>query len=80
MVESLQCVLPLFHMFISITNNAVLIGVIRPAVLSVVIAVTIEIPLLIFMALFGCERFAFFLSQSDDVSRIVAHMWRTIDW
>ncbi|BCS17463.1 uncharacterized protein APUU_10291S [Aspergillus puulaauensis] len=54
--------------------------VVRPAALSVAIAVTIEIPLLIFMALFGCERFAFFLSQSDDVSGIVAHMWRTIDW
>ncbi|KAL3473841.1 hypothetical protein BJX99DRAFT_260956 [Aspergillus californicus] len=52
----------------------------RPAILSVVIAFTIEIPLLIFMSLFGCERFAYFLSQSRPVSEIVEHMWRTIDW
>ncbi|KAL2819292.1 hypothetical protein BDW59DRAFT_122478 [Aspergillus cavernicola] len=52
----------------------------RPAILSVIIAITIEIPLLIFMSFFGCKPFAFFLSQSDPVSEIVEHMWRTIDW
>ncbi|KAL4898831.1 hypothetical protein BDW74DRAFT_164378 [Aspergillus multicolor] len=54
--------------------------VIRPAILSVAIVFVIEIPLLIFMSLFGCERFAFWLSQSNRVSDIVAHMWHTIDW
>ncbi|RDW72737.1 uncharacterized protein DSM5745_07909 [Aspergillus mulundensis] len=54
--------------------------VIRPAILSVAIVLVIEIPLLIFMSLFGCERFAFWLSQSERVSDIVTHMWHTIDW
>ncbi|KNG90634.1 hypothetical protein ANOM_001283 [Aspergillus nomiae NRRL 13137] len=52
----------------------------RPAVLSVMIVLAVEIPLLIFMSLYGCESFAFWLSQSEPVSNIVAHMWRTIDW
>ncbi|KAL4944137.1 hypothetical protein BDV06DRAFT_220606 [Aspergillus oleicola] len=52
----------------------------RPALLSVAIALTIEIPLLIFMSLYGCKSFAFYLSQSESVSQIVAHMWHTIDW
>ncbi|KAL4868399.1 hypothetical protein BDV12DRAFT_169678 [Aspergillus spectabilis] len=52
----------------------------RPALLSVAIAIAFEIPLLIFMSLFGCKSFAFWLSQSDTVSNIVEHMWRTIDW
>ncbi|KAL4879928.1 hypothetical protein BJY04DRAFT_192679 [Aspergillus karnatakaensis] len=52
----------------------------RPSLLSVVIALIIEIPLLIFMSFYGCKSFAFWLSQSDPVSEIVEHMWRTIDW
>ncbi|KAL5341400.1 hypothetical protein BJX70DRAFT_386698 [Aspergillus crustosus] len=52
----------------------------RPAILSVMIAIAIEIPLLIFMSLFGCRSFAFWLSQSDPAADIVEHMWRTIDW
>ncbi|KAL6233607.1 hypothetical protein BDW75DRAFT_251903 [Aspergillus navahoensis] len=54
--------------------------IIRPAILSGVIVLTVEIPLLIFMSLFGCKTFAFWLSQSERVSDIVAHMWHTIDW
>ncbi|KAL2783309.1 hypothetical protein BJX66DRAFT_132182 [Aspergillus keveii] len=52
----------------------------RPALLSVAIVLTIEIPLLIFMSLYGCESFAFWLSNSRPVARIVENMWRTIDW
>ena len=52
----------------------------RPAVLSVAIATAIEIPLYIFLAVFGCKPFAFFLTQSEAVSEITAHMWQTIDW
>ncbi|KAL3455945.1 hypothetical protein BJX64DRAFT_297115 [Aspergillus heterothallicus] len=52
----------------------------RPALLSVAIVVAIEIPLLIFMSLYGCESFAFWLSNSRPVARIVENMWRTIDW
>ncbi|KAL4952204.1 hypothetical protein BDW69DRAFT_200910 [Aspergillus filifer] len=52
----------------------------RPALLSVLIALSVEIPLLIFMSLYGCKSFAFYLSQSESVSEIVEHMWHTIDW
>ncbi|KAL4779445.1 hypothetical protein BJX76DRAFT_365246 [Aspergillus varians] len=52
----------------------------RPALLSVAVVLTIEIPLLIFMSLYGCESFALWLSNSHSVSNIVAHMWQTIDW
>ena len=52
----------------------------RPAVLSVAIATAIEIPLYVFMAIFGCKPFAFFLTQSEAVSEITTHMWQTIDW
>lgn len=54
--------------------------VIRPAFLSVIIVLIFEIPLLIFMSLYGCESFAFWLSHSEPVSKIAAHMWHTIDW
>ncbi|KAI7976528.1 hypothetical protein EIK77_000216 [Talaromyces pinophilus] len=50
------------------------------AILSALIAIAIEVPLCIFMALFGCEAFAFFLSDSKKVAEITAHMWQTIDW
>jgi hypothetical protein len=33
-----------------------------------------------FLSIFGCEPFAFFLSKSDAVSKIAARMWQTIDW
>ena len=52
----------------------------RPAVLSVAIATAIEIPLYILLAIFGCKPFAFFLTQSETVSEITTHMWKTIDW
>lgn len=32
------------------------------------------------MSFYGCESFALWLSNSDHVSKIVGHMWRTIDW
>ncbi|KAL4935808.1 hypothetical protein BDV06DRAFT_233934 [Aspergillus oleicola] len=54
--------------------------VVRPALLSATIILAIEIPLLIFMSLYGCESFALWLSNSQHVSDIVGHMWRTIDW
>jgi hypothetical protein len=52
----------------------------RPALVSVALVLSIEIPLLIFMSLYGCESFAFWLSNSRPVAKIVANMWRTIDW
>jgi hypothetical protein len=54
--------------------------VIRPAILSAAVALAVEIPLYMFLSIFGCEPFAFFLSKSDAVSKIAARMWKTIDW
>lgn len=54
--------------------------VIRPAILSAAVALAVEIPLYMFLSIFGCEPFAFFLSKSETVSKIAARMWQTIDW
>lgn len=40
----------------------------------------VEIPLCIFLSLFGCKPFARYLSDSDVVAAITAHMWQTVDW
>lgn len=55
-------------------------AVIRPALISIVIALVVEVPLCIFLAVFGCRPFAYYLSNSNAVADITAHMWRTIDW
>jgi Na+-driven multidrug efflux pump len=52
----------------------------RPALISVVVILIVEVPLCIFMSLFGCEPFALYLSGSEQVAAITAHMWQTIDW
>ncbi|EXJ74593.1 uncharacterized protein A1O5_02889 [Cladophialophora psammophila CBS 110553] len=51
-----------------------------PALTAVAIALAVEVPLCIFLSLFGCKPFAYYLSGSDSVASITAHMWRTIDW
>jgi hypothetical protein len=53
--------------------------VIQPVILSVVVALTIEILLYIFLLIFSCELFAFFLSKLEAVSKIAAYMWQIID-
>ncbi|KAE8395058.1 hypothetical protein BDV23DRAFT_195315 [Aspergillus alliaceus] len=57
-----------------------LFTVIRPALLSVIIAIIIEIPLYIIFSIWACKPFALFLSKSEAVAEITAHMWQTIDW
>ncbi|KAG9942790.1 hypothetical protein KCU85_g9111, partial [Aureobasidium melanogenum] len=52
----------------------------RPALLSCLVALAVEIPLCIFMSEYGARHFAFYLSESHIVSQITAKMWRTIDW
>jgi hypothetical protein len=54
--------------------------VIRPAILSAAVALAVEIPLYMFLSIFGCGPFAFSLSKSEAVSKIAARMWQTIDW
>ena len=48
----------------------------RPALTSCVIVLIVEVPMCIFLALWGARRFAFWLSQSDVVSRIAEKMWK----
>ncbi|KAL8726386.1 MAG: hypothetical protein Q9166_006737 [cf. Caloplaca sp. 2 TL-2023] len=57
-----------------------LLAVIRPSLTSIIIALVVEVPLCIFLAVFGCRPFAAYLSGSDIVADITAHMWQTIDW
>lgn len=52
----------------------------RPVLLSCLIALVFEVPLCIFLARWGARRFAYYLSGSETVSRITEKMWRTIDW
>lgn len=55
-------------------------GITFPALTSVAIALVIEVPLCLFLALYGCAPFARYLFGSEAVARIIAHMWKTIDW
>lgn len=57
-----------------------LTGVVKPALTSLIIALIVEVPLCIFLAIFGCRPFASYLSGSATVAGITAHMWQTIDW
>lgn len=54
--------------------------VVRPAGRPLVLALCVEVPLCLFMSLWGIEPFARYLSQSSSVAAITKHMWRTIDW
>ncbi|KAL9599256.1 MAG: hypothetical protein Q9219_003958 [cf. Caloplaca sp. 3 TL-2023] len=57
-----------------------LVAVIKPALTSLSIALVVEVPLCIFLAIFGCRPFALYLSGSAAVANITTHMWQTIDW
>jgi Na+-driven multidrug efflux pump len=52
----------------------------RWAAYSVSMALAFEVPLCLLMSFLGARPFAHYLSGSDEVARIAAHMWRTIDW
>lgn len=52
----------------------------KPAVRSIAWALAFEIPICIFMSLYGARPFARYLSKTDEVAHVAAHMWRTIDW
>lgn len=51
-----------------------------PALKSLVLAVAVEVPICLFLSFYGAERFAYYLSDSEPVAKITAHMWKTIDW
>ena len=52
----------------------------RPAFVSCGIALCIEVPLCILLSTVGAKPYARWLSNSEDVAKIAARMWRTIDW
>ncbi|KAI3321679.1 hypothetical protein HD806DRAFT_545877 [Xylariaceae sp. AK1471] len=52
----------------------------RPVLLSLAIALAVEVPIAIFLSLFGARAFALYISGSKDVANVTAYMWRTIDW
>ncbi len=55
-------------------------SLVRWAIYSMAIVLVVEIPLLFLMSFFGAKSFARYLSGSQTVAVIAAHMWRTIDW
>lgn len=57
-----------------------LFNIARPAFSSIIIALIFEIPICILLSFWGAESFAKFLSGRDEVARVTAHMWKTIDW
>lgn len=57
-----------------------LLGMVRPALLSCLLALLFEVPLCIFLARWGARSFARYLSGTDTVSRITEKMWRVSDY
>lgn len=54
--------------------------IIRPAIISLVIAVVIEVPLCLVFTFAAAKPFARYLSDSDEIAEITAMMWRSLDW
>jgi hypothetical protein len=48
----------------------------RPAFTSSCIALAVEVPLCIFLSLWGIKEFAYYLSNSDPVAEITQKMWK----
>ncbi|KZP06605.1 hypothetical protein FIBSPDRAFT_876383 [Athelia psychrophila] len=61
-------------------TRAELLEITRPAFVSCLLALIVEVPLCLMLALWGAKPFAYYLSQSEVVSQIVEKMWKTIDW
>ena len=57
-----------------------ILAIIKPSMISVVIALVVEIPIAIFLSFWGARAFARFLGQPDEIADVTAYMWRTIDW
>jgi Na+-driven multidrug efflux pump len=54
--------------------------ILRPAIVSLALGLVIEVPICLFLSLFGARSFARYLAGSDEVAQVTAMMWRTIDW
>jgi Na+-driven multidrug efflux pump len=57
-----------------------ILRIVKPALLALGIAVAVEVPVAIGLSLGGAKSFAWYLSDSEEVSEVTAYMWRTIDW
>jgi Na+-driven multidrug efflux pump len=55
-------------------------GIVKPGLLTLGIAVAVEVPVAIALSLRGARSFARYLSDSVEVAEVTAYMWRTIDW
>ena len=53
-----------------------MIEIARPAFVSCLIAMIVEIPICIALSLRGMEQFAYYLSQSREIALITAKMWQ----
>lgn len=61
-------------------TRAELLAIARPALMSLALALAVEVPLAVFLSLFGARPFARYLSGADDVADVTAAMWRSVDW
>lgn len=61
-------------------TRADLLCIVRPSLVSLALALAVEVPMAIFLSLLGTRPFALYLSGSTDVADIAAYMWRSIDW
>ncbi|KEY72925.1 hypothetical protein S7711_06753 [Stachybotrys chartarum IBT 7711] len=52
----------------------------NPALKSACLALLVEVPLAIFLSIWGARPFALYLSRSADVAAVTARMWRSLDW
>ncbi|KAI1799053.1 hypothetical protein F4811DRAFT_545618 [Daldinia bambusicola] len=57
-----------------------IVRITKPALISLGISLLVEVPLAIFLSIWGARSFARYLGQPDEVADITAYMWRTIDW
>ena len=58
----------------------VLVDIVAPALKSALIALCVEVPLCIFLSLWGARSFAYYLSGDEEVAALTEYMWRSIDW
>jgi hypothetical protein len=52
------------------------LAIVRPAIVSSVIAIIVEVPMCIFLSLWGMKEFAYYISKSAEVAEITRTMWR----
>ena len=59
-----------------LVNHLDLIGISRPAINSALVSLAVEIPICIFLSIWGMKEFAFYISNSERVADIAKKMWQ----